>query len=324
MLGVLLLTSSCDDGPQTRTERTKPGRAAEIEREISGVAHNFRLGQGTLDFYVEFPSQYLAARSISVWLPDGYSDTREYAVLYMHDGQMLFDASATWNRQEWGVDETAQELIDSGKIRPFIVVGLWSRPEARYQEYFPQKAYEALPEAFVDSLKVIELEQNRFHRPFTADRYLEFIVKEVRPFIEKNYSVARGPEHTFIAGSSMGGLISMYAQCEYPEVFGGAACLSTHWPGLYRNENNPIPQAFLEYLDDRLPSSDAPNKWYFDYGNKTLDSLYPPHQRRIDSLFRAKGISERNWTSKYFPGADHSEDSWKARLPLPLMFLLGQ
>jgi pimeloyl-ACP methyl ester carboxylesterase len=120
----------------------------------------------------------------------------------------------------------------------------------------------------------------------------------------------------------MGGLISMYAICEYPKVFGGAACLSTHWPGLLSIENNPVPVAFYKYLEAKLPSPKK-HKIYFDYGDRTLDALYPPLQAQVDSIIRARGFTERNWLTRFFQGHDHSENAWKSRLETPVLFLFG-
>jgi enterochelin esterase-like enzyme len=119
----------------------------------------------------------------------------------------------------------------------------------------------------------------------------------------------------------MGGLISMYAICEYPQVFGGAACLSTHWPGIFAMEGNPIPGAFVDYMRQHLPDPKT-HKIYFDYGDQTLDAMYPPLQKKVDEVMRAKGFSKKNWVTKAFPGDDHSEKSWSKRLGIPLLFLL--
>ena len=121
----------------------------------------------------------------------------------------------------------------------------------------------------------------------------------------------------------MGGLISLYAICEYPDVFGGAACLSTHWPGIFTMNNNPLPGAFLRYVEQHLPDP-ASHKIYFDYGNKTLDSLYPPLQQKADRLMKQKGYNSSNWTTRFFAGADHSERSWAKRFSIPMLFLLGK
>lgn len=121
----------------------------------------------------------------------------------------------------------------------------------------------------------------------------------------------------------MGGLISMYAICEYPQIFGGAACLSTHWTGTFTNENNPFPEAALHYLDKNLPDSKT-HKIYFDCGDQTLDALYPEIQKKADVIIRKHGYSEKNWKTLYFPGENHSEEAWAKRLSQPLEFLLAK
>jgi enterochelin esterase-like enzyme len=121
----------------------------------------------------------------------------------------------------------------------------------------------------------------------------------------------------------MGGLISLYAICEYPKVFGGAACLSTHWPVVFTKENNLFPQAINKYLLSHLPSSKT-HKIYFDLGNQTLDSMYKPYQNVIDVTMRQKGFDHRNWITKEFKGQDHSEKSWAGRFAIPVEFLLSR
>ncbi len=98
-------------------------------------------------------------------------------------------------------------------------------------------------------------DQSLFGGKIYSDEYLKFLVKELKPFVDKNYSTYTDAPHTFMMGSSMGGLISMYAICEYPEVFGGAICMSTHWPGIFVSENNPIPLAFQNYLKGQFAKS---------------------------------------------------------------------
>lgn len=272
-----------------------------------------------------FNSEFVSDRNVDIWLPQGYSEETKYNVLYMHDGQMLFDAKNTWNKQEWGVDEVMTRLMEEGKIEPCIVVGAFNGDEDRHRDYFPQKPYENLPQAFRDSILDLNREAERpmFAGPINSDNYLKFLVKELKPYIDEHFSVNTAVDHTFIAGSSMGGLISMYAICEYPDVFGGAACLSTHWPGIFEMENNPIPAAFQSYIKKNMPEPSS-HKIYFDYGTETLDALYEPSQLEVDSAMRELGYDATLWMTKKFPGHDHSEKSWKERLHIPLKFLMSK
>ncbi len=281
---------------------------------------------GSFKRFENFQSKYVEVRNVDVWLPEGYSTKKKYPVLYMQDGQMLFDSTTTWNHLDWGVDDVARKLIKEKKVRPFIVVGIWNTGAKRHIEYFPQKPFESLPAAQQDS--IFKANRKNGHSVFSVDKiksdeYLKFLVLEVKPFIDSAFSVLKDQPNTLIAGSSMGGLISMYAICEYPAVFGGAACLSTHWPGVFTMKDNPIPDAFFNYMKTHLPSP-ANHRIYFDYGTETMDALYPPLQKKADAVIKAKGFTAANWITKEFVGANHSETAWQQRLNFPLEFLLKQ
>lgn len=277
---------------------------------------------GKIERIANFKSRYVTARNVDVWLPEGYSDSLKYAVLYMHDGQMLYDPEITWNSQAWNVDDVAAGLMNSGATKPFVVVGIWNGGQTRHADYFPQKPFKMLSKAERNSVTAQLQQSGRIDGRFNpqSDNYLKFIVRELKPYIDKNYSVHTDRENTFITGSSMGGLISMYAVCEYPDVFGGAACLSTHWPGTFTTENNPIPDAFINYLSQNLPNPES-HKIYFDTGDQGLDAQYPPVQKKVDSVMTERGYSETNWITRYFTGDDHSENAWNRRLHIPLTFL---
>jgi enterochelin esterase-like enzyme len=270
-----------------------------------------------------FSSKFISPRNIDIWLPEGYSSQKKYAVLYMHDGQMLFDSTTTWNKQDWQADKVATKLMNAHKTKDFIIVGIWNGGATRHPDYFPQKPYESLSpnqKVFVtNELKKIGRTEENFQP--VSDNYLRFLVKELKPYINQHFSVKKDRANTFIAGSSMGGLISMYAICEYPEIFGGAACLSTHWIGIFSDINNPIPDAFLKYMDSHLPQPQT-HKIYFDFGTATLDAFYPKHQAKVDELMRKKGFTSNNWETLQFEGEDHSEKAWAKRLHLPFEFLL--
>ncbi|WP_309613372.1 alpha/beta hydrolase-fold protein [Flavobacterium sp.] len=292
---------------------------------IVSSAQEIKVSSGRIERFLNFKSDYVDARNIDVWLPNGYSNKEKYAVLYMHDGQMLYDAETSWNKQVWEVDEVAGKLIAENKTRKFIVVGIWNNRLKRHPEYFPQKAYEKLTteqKEFVSNQLLLKKKIDQTFHP-VSDSYLKFIVTELKPFIDRQFSTKTDRKNTFIAGSSMGGLISMYAICEYPDVFGGAACLSTHWTGIYQLKNNPIPETFYTYLKQNLPNPKK-HKIYFDHGDKTLDSLYPTLQKEVDKIMKQKGFCTKNWITKYFPGKDHSEKAWHERFHIPLEFLLKE
>lgn len=281
---------------------------------------------GRVERLENFPSKYVDARNVDVWLPEDYNPTRKYSVLYMHDGQMLFDSTSNWNRQEWTVDETLGRLIQEKRVRDCIVVAIWNGGKSRHADYFPQKPFESLPMAQQEA--VLAASRSNGYAVFAdykiqSNNYLKFIVTELKPHIDKKYATRAGRKSTFIAGSSMGGLISIYALCEYPGVFGGAACLSTHWPGIFSMEGNPIPDALINYLKHNLPNPKS-HKIYFDYGDQTLDAMYPPLQKKADEVMLRRGYSSKNWITRFFPGDDHSERSWSKRIHIPLLFLLGE
>ncbi len=283
--------------------------------ENSQIESAVNVSSGRVERIENFESEFVKARNVDVWLPDGYSKKNKYSVLYMHDGQMLFDSTTTWNKQDWGVDDTMGALLKNGTIRETIVVGIWNT-ELRHPEYFPQKPFELLNKAYRDSL----LNQKElFPAKVQSDNYLKFLVEELKPFIDKKYSTKR--EETFVAGSSMGGLISMYAISEYPEIFSGAACLSTHWLGTFETENNPVPAMFMDYMNENLPEPKT-HKIYFDFGTETLDEYYEPFQNMTDEIMNAKGYDKTNWITQKFVGENHSENAWKKRLHLPIEFLL--
>lgn len=286
-------------------------------------AQELKVSSGFVQRFENFKSAFVDARNIDVWLPKGYNTTEKYAVIYMHDGQMLFDANTTWNKQAWEVDEVAGKLNAEGKVKKFIVVGIWNIAAKRHPEYFPQKPYESLTAVQKDTVTAQLQKAGRTKEVFKpySDLYLKFLVTELKPFIDKRFATAPDKDNTFIAGSSMGGLISLYAICEYPQVFGAAACISTHWPGIFAVENNPIPDAFYAYMRKQLPDPKT-HRIYFDYGDQTLDALYPPLQKRADAVMTEKGFTDAHWTTQFFPGKNHSEEAWSERLHIPFAFLL--
>lgn len=276
-----------------------------------------KVSSGSVQRFSNFKSAFIQSRNVDVWLPENYNPLTKYAVLYMHDGQMLFDSSITWNKQEWQVDEVMSKLIAANQIIPTIVVGVWNTGASRHADYFPEEPIGYLPKAIKDTLVKNELQGEP-----QANNYLQFLVKELKPFIDSSFTTYKDATHTFIAGSSMGGLISWYAISEYPTVFGGAACLSTHWVGSIKEKSGAIPAAFIQYANKKIPKPNT-HKIYFDYGTITLDSLYKPHQLKIDAVMQKKGYQQnKNWITQEFIGEPHTEIAWAKRLAIPLYFLL--
>ena len=280
------------------------GLFAQTPKKISGEGIT-----GAFWRYANFPSKLVDTRNVDVWLPAGYSKNKKYAVLYMHDGQNLFNPKESYIGVDWGVDEAMTRLISEGKARDTIVVGIWNTPK-RIPEYAPQKAYDLVNRKGIKQSSLARAEER------LSDKYLKFIVTELKPFIDKNYSTRANRDNTFIMGSSMGGLISLYAISEYPGVFGGAGCVSTHFP---LSEG-----VMLEYMKKFLPSTKT-HKIYFDYGTETLDATYEPFQKQADTIMKKKGYrQDKNWMTRKFTGEEHSERAWRKRVHIPLEFLLGK
>mgnify|MGYP003298600940 CR=1 FL=1 len=274
---------------------------------------------GRIDLYENFKSAKFRPSNVLVWVPDDYNTNTQYAVLYMHDAQMLFDETTTWNKQTWNIDSIAASLQRNDRCRPFIIVGIENHPTDRLTEYLPTKiAY------FLSTQNELMLALNR--SKLVGDEYLEFIVNELKPFIDSTYSTLPDAENTAIMGSSMGGLISLYAISEYPQVFGSAGCLSTHTPIAVDmlEEQAPIwSEAFRRYLMETLPKP-GNNKIYMDCGDQTIDSAYIPFQKEFDAMFASLGWDDTNYMTRFYPGHAHDEISWQSRLHIPLEWIFGK
>ena len=277
--------------------------------------------------YPGFPSLYVPPRTITIWLPTGYdAGNRHYAVLYMHDGQNLFDPGAAMGGEPWAVDTHLQGLIQAGRVRDTIIVGIDNTPSARWREYAPFAAFTAL----TPELQQLAIGANS--GPPVSEEYLRFIVEELKPFVDRTYRTRADRANTFIMGSSMGGLISLYALTRYPGTFGGAGCLSTHWsyttnPAVLADAQTPeasrIAGAYIDWLEQHLPDP-ATHRIYFDHGTEFLDALYGPYQSRVDKLMIARGYRAGiDFESRVFAGATHNERAWRERVDIPLVFLLA-
>lgn len=286
--------------------------------------------------YDNFSSEFVSARRVRVWLPPEYDASREpFAVLYMQDGQNLFDPPSPMARGAWEVDRHLLALRHANAVRPTIVVAVWNAGVNRAREYGPQAPIESLP---AELRRIVPPNGGAADSAPLADAYVRFLATELKPFIDAHYKTRPGRDDTFVMGSSMGGLISLYALSSFPEVFGAAGCLSTHWvittnyaafPAQFAPAASGDPRveqmaaAYRDWLRGHLPAA-GKHRLYFDHGTQGLDRLYGPLQQKVDVLLAAKGYRPGiDWMTRVFAGAPHDESAWRERLAIPLTFLLG-
>jgi len=250
----------------------------------------------------EFRSRFFRnTRFLRVWLPPGYDDaensTRRYPVLYLNDGQNLFEPSISFTGVEWQVDETAERLIREGRISPMIVVGIDNAAKDRLREYMP---YRSLSPAM---LRV------------QGNRYPNFLIKEVMPFISRTYRIASGPENTGLGGSSLGALISLYTAASHPGWFGRLLLES---PSLWASnrqmikESRPVRQ-WPERIFLATGTAEAGRE---DRDRSTVDDV-----RELAAVFRRAGLSDQRLKLVIEEGATHHESAWARRFPDALSFL---
>jgi predicted alpha/beta superfamily hydrolase len=275
---------------------------------------------GSVARYASFQSKFVEPRNLDIWLPPSYGEStgKRYPALYMHDGQSLFEPGHAFTAEEWEVDEMMTKLIKENRIREAIVVGIWNTGK-RFREYQPGKPFQNLSSG---ETRVREHLDETYGGGALGDEYLQFIVGELKPFVDDSFRTLPDKENTFMMGSSMGGIITIYAIAEYPHVFGSVACLSTHYPVIL-GDNLDVPPILLRYLKSHLPRAGG-HRIYFDYGTETHDAWYEPHQAQMDAVLAELGYSQgADWVTRRFEGAEHAESAWKQRLHIPLTFLLG-
>ena len=241
----------------------------------------------------QFHSEFLEHdRDVLVWLPPDYDDNRRYPVLYMHDGQNLFEPDTAFQKGEhWRLGETATELIEDGAIEPLIIVGIYNAGDQRKEEYTPTR----------------DIRLGGGH----ADDYGRMIVDELKPFIDRTYRTQTAPASTGIAGSSLGGLVSLYLAFTHPQVFRRVAALS---PSVWWNN-----RAILKTV--RQVRSKPPLRMWVDMG--TAEG-----RRGLDDarLLKAAlvGLGFAAGTDLHYAeyeGATHSEESWAERVAPMLRWL---
>jgi len=242
----------------------------------------------------------------------------------MMDGQNLFSPSS-YSGADWGVAEALPKLIAEGKTPPAIIIGIDNIPE-RTREYMPQKVYDHMPPEYQARIRAFEDGKTP-----NADNFLKFVVTELKPMIDKTYHAAPGPENTSIMGSSMGAHIALYAQGEYPEVFGASASLSMPWlmadpakdAAAIDADAATVAAGWQAWLKTTkmVPGR---NRIYSDQGTVGLDGLFTPYEAKAVTVFRANGWSGTDFHAPVYEGAEHSEKDWRKRVDIPLVFLLNR
>ncbi len=264
---------------------------------------------GTLIYWTDVASKFLTEkRHVEIWLPAGYAENPEkrYKVLYMSDGENLFDPRIANTGTDWGVDEAVTALAGEGAIEPVIVVGVWSSSR-RGEEYSPWHG---------------------------APLYARFLIEELGPRVNAEFRTLTGPRNTAHMGSSMGGLLSFYLAVHHPEAFGACGCVSTHFPlseavvaAHFKNiETSAEPDETPYILRDIEKGLKVPPRarFWFDYGTEGLDAEYGATHDAMRAWLVAQNLVEgRDYVIREYAGATHNEASWRARLKDSLLFLYG-
>lgn len=251
---------------------------------------------GEFRTHSKFHSKHLPTdRDVMVYLPPGYGRDarRRYPVLYLHDGQNLFDGATSFiPGQEWRVDETAQALITDGVVEPLIIVGIYNTGRERVEEYTPT----------VDP---------RHKVGGRADAYGRMLVEELKPFIDSQYRTKRGASDTGLGGSSLGGLVSLYLGVRYPRVFGKLAVVS---PSVWWDNRMIVRDVGALRRKPRL-------RIWLDMGTAESEDATDQARTLRDALV-GKGW-RLDGDLKYFEdvGAQHNEAAWAERVEPILRFL---
>jgi predicted alpha/beta superfamily hydrolase len=257
---------------------------------------------GDVRLHKDFHSKILNNdRDIIVYLPPGYEADKKrlYAVFYMNDGQNLFDGATSYiPGQEWRMDETAQSLIQAGKIEPLIIIGIYNAGMERVNEYTAAGDV-------------------KYHAGGKADLYGRFVVEELKPFIDSTYRTEQNAAHTGIGGSSLGGLISLYLGLKYPTVFTRIAVVS---PAVWWADNQ-----IVRYTEDQ--SRKPPLRIWLDIGTKEGRDAKEAQMTVDGARLLQRTLLRKGWQEgkdfKYFEaeGAEHNEKAWAARVEQILEFL---
>ncbi len=242
-------------------------------------------------------------RFVRVWLPPGYDEPgnagRSYPVLYLNDGQNLFEASTSFTGVEWGVDETADRLIREGTIPPMLIVGIDNAGKERIREYMPHRSL------------------NPMMFRVQGSRYPTFLMKEVMPFMARNYRVATGAENTGLGGSSLGALIALYTAAMTPGTIGRLLLES---PSLWASNRQAIKGSRNV---KRWPERIYLGTGTAEVGKEDRDRSVVDDVREFAGILRHAGLDDRRLRLVIEDGAKHNESAWARRFPEALAFLFG-
>ncbi len=250
-------------------------------------------------------------RMLRVLLPANYFSPhnahRTYPVLYMQDGQNLFDEK-TSHSGEWHLDETVEHLVGGFKIPPMFVVGIDNAGEQRSAEYLPY------PDPHNSKDNVAEQKNVR------GKEYAKFLITEVMPFIEKHYRVARGAMNTGLGGSSYGGDIALYTVLEHPGLFGH---LLVESPPLWIGDRQMLKDAEqAKLLPQKIYLGVGTNEAPYDDPTRSAEAVKDVQQ--LESILRKKGIGPTRLKVVVEEGGQHNEAAWSRRLPDAMTFLYGK
>lgn len=271
--------------------------------------------------YTEVLAAGLPPQRLTIWLPPGYDTSgKRYPVLYMHDGHNLFDLKNSNFNKIWAADKAMLKVAEEQGIEPRIIVGIWAPGKDRFRQYLPRPAYDAATPAL--KAKMDEIAGG----PVISDAYLAWLAGPLKTWVDASFRTRPGRDDTAIAGSSMGGLMSCYAIAARPDVYGQAACVSSHWPAIGPDTVkgfNPDTLAVWTGFFDRTLGAPAGRRIWMDHGTATLDAFYAPYQEPIDAQFVKLGWQRgADFESRVYPGAEHEENAWAARLPEIFAWLL--
>lgn len=269
--------------------------------------------QGQLLQFEHVSAPGLPEQRLTIWLPPGYDRSkRRYGVVYMHDGHNLFELKYSNFKKIWAADQAMLAAMRKG-VEPRIIVGIWAPGSDRYRQYLPQDVYQS-------STGELRAQMDKLAAgPVISDAYLAWLAGPLKSWVDGKFRTLQDRDHTAIAGSSMGGLVSCYAFLRYPATYGRAACVSSHWPAAVPGEvgatNPELAAMWGQWFAARLGTPDGRRLW-LDHGTATLDAHYGPYQQVVDQRIAALGWKRgRDWQSKVYPGAEHEENAWAARLP---------